>query len=113
MAMDVRDVSYWVAEAKLRRLERRVEAANAALLPHWDADFRNKYLEALRAEVAAMEQDGGEIDALDRENATLIAEANRKMDERRARRKADREAGVSPKPRAKRLHKYSKLRAIK
>ena len=111
--MDVRDVSYWVAEAKLRRLERRVEAANTALLPHRDVDSRDKYLEALRAEVAAMEQDGGEIEALDRENAALIAEANRKMDERRARRKADRAAGVPPKPGVKRPHKYSKLRAIK
>lgn len=95
--MDVRDLFFWSAEAKWKRLERRLEAATAALLPHQESESRQQYLESLRREMTEAQHDVSEVEKLDEENARLIAEAEKFMERKRARIKARREAGLPPK----------------
>jgi hypothetical protein len=90
--MDVRDLYFWAAEANRKGLVRRTEAANAALLPHQKPEDISRYQDSLRAEMMELEHEG-EADKLDRENEKRIAEAQVKMDAKRARLRAAREAG--------------------
>jgi len=90
--MDVRDLFFWAAEANRRGLVRRTEAANAALLPQQETKDVRQYMDSLRAEMMELEHEG-EAEKADRENERLIAEARVKMDAKRARLKAAREAG--------------------
>jgi hypothetical protein len=90
--MDVRDLYFWAAEANRKGLVRRTEAANAALLPHQETKDVRQYMDSLRAEMMELEHEG-EADKLDRENEKRIAEAKVKMDAKRARLKAARDAG--------------------
>jgi hypothetical protein len=90
--MDVRDLFFWAAEANRKGLVRRTEAANAALLPHQETKDVRSYMDSLRAEMMELEHEG-EAEKLDRENEKRIAEAKVKMDAKRARLKAAREAG--------------------
>lgn len=108
--MDVRDLDFWADEAKAKGLVRRVEAANAALLPWQEPKKINSLMDSLRAEMRELEH-AGEADKLDRENERRIAEAKVKMDAKRARLKAAREAG-EPIVR-KRPRKSSKAQVIR
>ena len=108
--MDVRDLFFWAAEANRKGLVRRTEAANAALLPHQETKDVRSYMDSLRTEMMELEHEG-EVEKLDRENERLIAEARVKMDAKRARLKAAREAG-EPVVR-KRPQKSSKAKVIR
>jgi hypothetical protein len=90
--MDVRDLFFWAAEANRKGLVRRTEAANAALLPRQEVKDIRSYMDSLRAEMMELEHEG-EADKLDRENEKRIAESHVKMDAKRARLRAAREAG--------------------
>jgi hypothetical protein len=90
--MDVRDLFFWAAEANRKGLVRRMEAANATLLPHQKTEEVRSYMDSLRTEMMELEHEG-EVEKLDRENEKRIAEAQVKMDAKRARLKAAREAG--------------------
>ncbi|MBE3124848.1 MAG: hypothetical protein IMZ57_04230 [Acidobacteria bacterium] len=90
--MDVRDLFFWAAEANRKGLVRRTEAANAALLPWQEPKKISSYMNSLGAEMMELEHEG-EAEKADRENERLIAEAQVKMDAKRARLKAARDAG--------------------
>jgi hypothetical protein len=111
--MDVRDVFYWASEARRRRLARRLEAYTAGLLPYQETSTVRSIMDGLRADLEAIDQDPDEVKRADGENARLIAEANRMMKEKRARRKAQRAAGVEPPLRRKRRQLPAKAKVIR
>lgn len=90
--MDMRNLDLWATEAKLKGLVRKAEAANAALLPRQETKTVNRYLDSLRFEMMELEHEG-EADKVDQENERRIAEAQVKMDARRADIRARRAAG--------------------
>jgi hypothetical protein len=110
MAMDVRDVFFWAREAKRRCLIRRMEAYTAGLLPHQETSNISSVMSGLMEDIEAIDQDEDAIEKADKENARLIAEANRMVKARRERRKAQRAAGIVPTPKKKRrLPKKAKV----
>ena len=74
MAMDVRDVMFWASEAKRKGLVRRVEAANAALLPHQETETIRREMETLRAQLEMVGRED-EIAAEERDNERRILDA--------------------------------------
>ena len=99
--MDVRDLFFWAAEANRKGLVRRMEAANATLLPHQKTEEVRSYMDSLRSEMMELEHEG-EAEKADLENERLIAEAQVKMAAKRARLKAARDAGEPSPPKKKR-----------
>lgn len=92
MAMDVRDVSFWAAEARRRVLMRRYEAYNSALFPRQEP--RAIELEMTRLQTQLREIDeADEITETEQENARRMAEQNAKLRERQKRKRAMGAAG--------------------
>ena len=101
MAMDVRDAMFWASEAKRKGLVRRVEAANAALLPHQDAETIRREMESLKSQ---LEEVGREEEIAAEESAN-----ERRILEAAERRKTMKPSG---KRRRKKPPKSSKVRRI-
>jgi hypothetical protein len=91
--MDVRDVYAWAELARRKGLVRRIEAANAALLPHQETKVVRQEMESLRAQLMDIDR-VDEIEATDKENVRRMAEANAKLRRRQREMRAKRAAGT-------------------
>jgi hypothetical protein len=106
--MDVRDLYFWAAEAKVKGLVRRMDAAIAALLPWQKPTKINSYMDSLRVEMMELEHEG-EAERVDRENEKRIAKARETMDVKRADIRAKRAAGESIAPKRSKIPAKAKV----
>ncbi|MBE3109310.1 MAG: hypothetical protein IMZ46_02180 [Acidobacteria bacterium] len=106
--MDVRDLDFWAHEARRSRLVQRREAYIAALLPDQETSTIRSVMDGIGEDLEAVDQDVDEIDRAETENARLIAEANKMIKDRNARRRAKRAAGIEP-TKKRRLPKKGKV----
>jgi hypothetical protein len=94
--MDVRDVYVWAELARRKGLARRIEAANAALLPHQEAKIIRREMESLQAQLMDIDR-ADEIEATDEDNVKRMAEINAKLRRRQREKKTRRKAEAAKK----------------
>ena len=87
---------FWAQEAKVKRIRRQIEAADAAMLPHMDNASRKQYLDGLRLDLENIIIDDDDVAKIDKENSERMVMMEQKLERRRARLRAERAAGIKP-----------------